>query len=184
MKTRDLTLMAVFIALITAGTFIRIPLPLCPLTLQPLFTTLAGVMLGRKRGFGSVAGYVLLGLMGLPVFTGGGGIGYVLQPTFGFLVGYCVSAWVAGSVAETGEPTVLRLSLGGMAGLIAVYGIGLVYYWIIYRFYLGTFQGFRVMLLNCFLLPLPKDLLSCVLAGVLGKRLMPVIRRIEQGGTA
>lgn len=179
MKLKDITLMAMFIALITAGTFIRIPLPLCPLTLQPLCTTLAGILLGSKRGFGSVAGYVLLGLIGIPVFTGGGGIGYVLQPTFGFLIGYCFSAWIAGKIAETGTTTVLRLSLGGVAGLVAVYGIGLVYYWLIYEYYLGTFQGFWVMLLNCFLLPLPKDILSCILAGILGKRLLPVIRQTE-----
>lgn len=183
MKTRDLTLMAVFIALITAGTFIRIPLPLCPLTLQPLCTTLAGVVLGSKRGAGSVAGFIMLGLLGLPVFTGGGGFGYVLQPTFGFLLGFCVSAYIAGRFVETGEPTVLRLSVGSIAGLLVMYVIGMVYYWVIYQFYLGTFQGFWVMLLNCFLLPLPKDIASCFLAAILGKKLLPVLKRMEQGGT-
>lgn len=183
MKLKDLSLMAVFIALITAGTFIRIPLPLCPLTLQPLFTTLAGLLLGRKRGFGSVAGYVMLGLLGVPIFTGGGGFGYVLQPTFGFLIGYCVSAWIAGALSEKKEPTVLHLSLAGIAGLMAVYIVGLPYYWLISQFYLGTFQGVWTMMVSCFLLPFPKDVASCVFAAFLGRRLLPVIKRMDQGGT-
>ena len=67
--TRDLVLFALFTALIAIGAFIRIPVPFCPFTLQLLFTTLAGLLLGSRRGAASVAVYVFLGLIGLPVFT-------------------------------------------------------------------------------------------------------------------
>ena len=66
--TRDLVLFALFTALIAIGAFIRIPVPFCPFTLQLLFTTLAGSILGGRRGAASVGVYVLLGLVGLPVF--------------------------------------------------------------------------------------------------------------------
>lgn len=61
--TRDMVLFALFTALIAIGAFIRIPVPFCPFTLQLLFTTLAGLLLGSRRGAASVAVYVLLGLV-------------------------------------------------------------------------------------------------------------------------
>lgn len=86
--TRDLVLFALFTALIAIGAFIRIPVPFCPFTLQLLFTTLAGLLLGSRRGAASVAVYVFLGTIGLPVFTSGGGPSYIFQPTFGYLLGF------------------------------------------------------------------------------------------------
>ena len=82
--TRDLILCALFTALSAIGAFIRIPVPLVPFTLQITFTTLAGLLLGSKKGAISVAVYVLMGLIGIPVFTQGGGFSYVLKPSFGF----------------------------------------------------------------------------------------------------
>ena len=67
--TRDLILCALFTALSAIGAFIRIPVPLVPFTLQITFTTLAGLLLGSKKGAISVAVYVLMGLIGIPVFT-------------------------------------------------------------------------------------------------------------------
>lgn len=180
MKTRDLTLMALFIALITAGTFIHIPLPLCPLNLQPFFVILSGLILGGKKGAASVGGFILLGLAGLPIFTHGGGPAYVLQPTFGYMIGYCLGAFLTGSIAYAKTPTVQRFAAAGLFGLIIVYAVGLVYYWCISRYYMQTDTGIKAMLVSCFLLPFPKDVVSCILAAVLGKRLLPIIR--TQGG--
>ena len=90
-KTVRLVLCALFAALIAVGAFIKIPIPYIPLTLQTLFTMLAGLMLGGRLGAISVCVYVAIGLAGLPVFTQGGGQMYVLKPTFGYLIGF--SAW-------------------------------------------------------------------------------------------
>ena len=79
-KTKDLTLCALFVALIAAGAFIKIPVPVVPFTLQTLFTMLAGLLLGAKRGCTAVCIYIILGLMGLPIFASGGGPGYIFQP--------------------------------------------------------------------------------------------------------
>ena len=59
-KTKDLTLCALFVALITAGAFIKIPVPVVPFTLQTLFTMLAGLLLGAKRGCTAVCIYIIL----------------------------------------------------------------------------------------------------------------------------
>ena len=82
-RMRTMTFCAIFTALIAVGAFIKIPVPVVPFTLQLLFTTLARMILGAGAGAVSVLVYLLIGLAGIPVFTGGGGIGYVLQPTFG-----------------------------------------------------------------------------------------------------
>ena len=75
-KTHQLILMAFFTALIAIGAFIRIPVPVVPFTLQFLFTTMAGMLLGNKLGGASVLVYIALGLLGLPIFASGWGDGY------------------------------------------------------------------------------------------------------------
>lgn len=175
MKAKDLALMALFVVLIIVGTFIRIPLPLCPVNLQPFFVMLSGMLLGRKRGALSVVGYILLGLVGIPVFTNGGGIGYVLQPTFGFMLGYVLAAFIIGSISSSGKATVLRFTMAGAGGLAAVYAIGLAYYLLISKLYLQIEAEIMTILVNCFFLPLPKDIISAVLAAILAKRLLPLV---------
>ncbi len=177
MKTKDLILISLFTALTAVGAFIRIPVPVCPFTLQLLFTTLAGVLLGAKKGAVSVLIYVLLGLAGLPIFTGGGGISYVLQPTFGYLIGFIVGAFVTGAAAHSSHPSMKRLLTGCFLGLAIVYALGMLYYWLISRFWLGDPIGIAPLFLYCFVLAVPGDICLCILASVLGKKLLPVINK-------
>jgi len=85
-QTQFIIYAGILTALTVIGAFIKIPFPLAPLTLQTLFTLLAGSILPPRYAALSQAAYLLLGLAGLPVFTLGGGIGYIFQPTFGFLL--------------------------------------------------------------------------------------------------
>ncbi len=91
-KIRKTVLCSLFAALIAVGAFIKIPVPLVPFTLQFLFTTLAGLLLGSKLGFTAVMSYIAVGLAGIPVFASGGGISYVFQPSFGYLIGFAIGA--------------------------------------------------------------------------------------------
>jgi len=180
-RTHHLVLMALFAALTAVGAFIRIPIPLVPFTLQFLFTMLAGLLLGGKYGAGSVACYLLIGLSGLPVFAGGGGPGYVFQPTFGYLIGFCLASYVTGTLAgRTPEPSLKRLLAANFVGLAIVYALGMLYYWMIYTFYIGTGVGFWELFLYCFVLAVPGDIALCILAAFLGKRLIPILK--ERGG--
>ena len=111
--TRQLTMTALFVALIAVGAFIRVPLPNCPFTLQILFTTLAGIVLGSRLGAASVGIYIVLGLIGVPIFTSGGGPGYILQPTFGYLIGFMVGAYAVGRIAESMETLSFKRLLAG-----------------------------------------------------------------------
>ncbi|MCR5111060.1 MAG: biotin transporter BioY [Ruminococcus sp.] len=174
MKTKNLIFTAMFAALITAGAYIRIPVPVCPFTLQFLFTTLAGLLLGSRNGAISVAVYVILGLAGLPVFTGGGGIGYIFQPTFGYLIGFIFGAFVTGKIAHSGELKMYRLLTACFCGLMVVYAMGMVYYWAISKFWLKEPIGIAPLFLYCFILAVPGDICLCVLSAVMGKRLIPI----------
>ena len=96
MNTRKTVLIALFASLIIVGTYIRFPLPPVPITLQTLFVLSASLLGGTAIGLGSVAIYLLLGAVGLPVFTAGGGLGILLGPTGGFLFGLLPAAFLAG----------------------------------------------------------------------------------------
>ena len=100
MSARKLVYTALLAALTAAGAFIRIPIGISVITLQFLFTAMAGVLLGPGGGALSQGVYVALGLVGLPIFTAGGGFGYVLQPSFGFLLGLIPTAAVIGALSR------------------------------------------------------------------------------------
>lgn len=103
MNTRKLTRTALFAALTAAGAFIRIPLGYSSITLQFLCTAMAGCLLGPAYGAASQAVYVALGLIGLPIFTQGGGLSYLMQPTCGFLIGLIPTAWLIGLLTAKRE---------------------------------------------------------------------------------
>ena len=90
---------AAFVVLTALGAFVRIPLPFTPvpLTLQTFFVLLAGAFLGSNLGSLSQASYILLGVIGIPLFTNAGsGATYLFGPTGGYLAGFVLSAFFLG----------------------------------------------------------------------------------------
>ena len=82
-------------ALMAAGAYLSIPIGPVPIVLQNMFVLLAGLLLGSRWGLAGVAAYFLTGLCGLPVFAGGlGGIGRIVGPTGGYLIGYLPAVFV------------------------------------------------------------------------------------------
>lgn len=177
-KTRDLILCALFVALIAVGAFIRIPIPVVPFTLQLLFTMLAGLLMGGRLGAAVVGIYIVLGLLGLPIFAEGGGPYYVLKPSFGYIIGFAVASYVTGVIAnKVPKPGYKRLLAANFIGLGIVYAFGMVYYYLMSNFYLGTPIGLWPLFLYCFILAVPGDIALCILGAILGKRLIPVIKQ-------
>ena len=174
--TKEMTLCALFTVLTAVGAFLKIPVPVVPFTLQFLFTMMAGLLLGGRLGAASVALYALLGLLGLPVFAEGGGFWYVLKPSFGYIIGFVIGSYVTGKMTEGLERlTFGRVLAANFAGLAIVYGMGLVYYYIISNFVIDAPIGLWPLFLYCFLLAVPGDICLCFLAAGLAKRLKPVI---------
>ena len=164
--TRQITLCALFAALIAIGTYIKIPTPLLPLTFQTLFVVLSGLVLGRKYGALSVCVYVIAGVIGLPVFTGS-----ALNPTFGYIVGFIPGAWLAGYIAEKFRPYFWTWVLGGAAGIAVIYAVGIPYYYVMSKYYIGNELGAKTLLMYFVLMPIPGDVAKSILAGLIVKRL-------------
>lgn len=176
-KSRDLALCALFASLTAIGAFITIPVPPVPFSLQIFFAILAGVILGPKRGSLSIAVYVLLGLCGLPIFTKGAGPAYVLQPTFGYLAGFILGAWVAGYIMEKrGDDSFRTTLLACFAGAGVDFVIGVVYFYLIINLYMGKGMSLLSVIYSTFLIFIPADALLMIFAAYLAKRLLPVLK--------
>lgn len=128
---RSINLMALFAALTAIGAFIRIPLPYVPITLQTIFVLLAGVLLGKKRAALSQVIYLVIGLAGVPVFTEGGGPGYILKPSFGFLLAFVVAAYLVGFLIEKRAINYPNVFLVSSLGVLITYIIGVPYLYLI-----------------------------------------------------
>ena len=115
---------ALFAALIVVGAYLRIPIGPVPIVLSNFFVILAGAVLGAKWGGASIALYLLLGIVGLPVFAGGGGLAYLRGPTGGFLLGYLPAGVLAGIIVTWKKRTNLSCILGLIAGAILIYVAG------------------------------------------------------------
>lgn len=178
LKTKDLVLCALFVALIAIGAFIKIPIPVVPFTLQFLFTMLAGLLLGPELGFISVITYIIIGLIGLPIFSEGGGIAYIFKPSFGYIIGFAFGAYVTGKIAHEGNrPSIKKLLIANFSGLFIVYSFGMIYYYLISNFYLNSPIGVWTLILYCFILAVPGDILLCFIGAFLGKRLIPILKK-------
>lgn len=113
---------ALFAALTAVGAFIKIPLPLSPvpITLQVFFVLLAGLVLGARWGGTSMVVYVMLGVIGLPVFSGGSsGPGILLGPTGGYIIGFVAGAFVTGLIYNKANNSKIA-TIGAMIGGLAV----------------------------------------------------------------
>jgi len=171
LEVRELVRCAIFIALITVGSWIRIPVGTDVYTLQFLFTLLAGLVLGARLGALAVGAYVLLGLVGVPVFAMGGGLGYLFQPTFGYLLGFIVQAYFCGRWSRTAaEPGVRHLLLVNLGGMAIVYGIGITWFYLASNYLLEAPIALWTAILYCGILQTPPDLLICGAAAWLAVR--------------
>lgn len=177
-RTYKMILVALFASLIAVGAFIRIPVPLVPFTMQTFFVVLAGMMLGKRLGAASALVYLAVGLVGIPVFTQGGGIGYVLKPSFGYLIGFVVAAYITGAIARRAEnPSFWRLLIAALVGLAALYVLGTAYFYFLSNYYLGNQVSVWTAVLYCFLVFVPGDLLKSIIAALIAKRMIPVLRK-------
>jgi biotin transport system substrate-specific component len=119
---------SMFAALTAAGAYIAIPIGPVPIVLQNLFILLAGLLLGSRWGLISIAVYLLAGVCGLPVFAGGtGGIGKLVGPTGGYLVGFLPAVWIIGLISEKGKGRLAVDLVAMILGSLVVYAFGIIW---------------------------------------------------------
>lgn len=177
----DLAKCAIFVVLMVVSAFIKIPFPLVPLTFQTVVAVLAGLLLGPLYGTAAVGVYIFMGLIGLPVFTSGGGFAYVVQPTFGYILGFAAAAFVAGALCGRGKAAQITLRgalLASVAGFLVNYIVGVPYFLLIWHFYMHN-GGVWQAAVTYNLIYMPKDLALCLLAGFLAWRVRPLLDRLR-----
>ena len=196
LNTRDIVLCGLFAALIAVGAFIKITLPTEPypftFSLQWLFVLLAGFLLGAKLGALSVATYLIIGLVGVPVFVHGGGPQYIFRAGFGFLLGFLLAAFLIGLISNRLAPAsgaakrpflpeFARLMVAALVGLCAYYIVGIAYYYLMYTYVLTTPAewGLGIAIVGCLTTFLP-DLGLCVIAALLSIRLRPALNAVRR----
>lgn len=176
----DIAECAIFVALMVAGAFIKIPFPFMPLTFQTVFAVLAGLMLGCKKGMLAMSAYAVMGLIGIPVFTGGGGIFYVTMPSFGYILGFIFSAGVAG-IAYSRRVKMWQTVLLALAAFLTDYVFGVAYFIAVWQ--LSGYSGLWQAVVTYNVIYMPKDAVLTILAAFLSAAVTPAIRR-KRGGSA
>ena len=112
-------------ALTAAGAYLIIPIGPVPIVLQNFFVLLTGLLLGSRWALISVGVYLLTGFLGLPVFSGGtGGIGRLLRPTGGYLIGYPAAAFLIGFITERAHRHWMVDTAAMIVGMVVIYGAG------------------------------------------------------------
>ncbi len=164
-------------ALVAVGAYIQIPIPVgsVPFSMQPLFVFMAGLILGPVRGGIAMALYLLAGLAGLPVFSGGkSGLAHLLGPSGGYLIGFIFMAVITGlATAKTNAR--FRWFSGlffGFLGLLALYAPGVA--WLKFSIKVDWSKALAIGLITFFPLDLIKLVLAvCIYRYLKNKRLLP-----------
>ena len=126
-KTKNLARIALGAAALTLCAWIAVPTPV-PFTMQSMAVLTVAALLGPKLGCASVAVYLLLGAVGMPVFSGfRGGVQALLGPTGGYLLGFLLCALLTGWAAQRSR-TRYTMAAGMACGMFACYGFGTVWY--------------------------------------------------------
>ncbi|MCK4258577.1 MAG: biotin transporter BioY [Halanaerobiales bacterium] len=178
LKTQEMTVVALFAALTAVGAFIKIPTPIVPFTLQFFFCAYAGALLGSRLGLYSQLLYVGIGLIGIPIFTKGGGLTYIFEPTFGYLIGFIFCAYIIGKYTEKSkEISFIKILIPVVSGLMVVYLIGVPYIYFIVKYYFGKAMTFKQAIVIGFTPFILLDLLKCVIVAYTATKIIPAIRR-------
>ncbi len=164
---RGMAYASMFGALTALGAYLMIPLPPVPVTMQTLFVILAGALLGGYLGALSQVVYILLGVIGLPVFSGGkAGFGVLIGPTGGYLIGFVVGALVIGKLTSLKrDPGLLWLMGSMLAGVAIIYTLGIAQLMLVAK--LDFIKAISVGLLP----PLPGDIIKIVVAAFICRKI-------------
>ena len=161
MKTNEMIKVALFPALIAATIWISIPMYGAPITLQTLFVLLAGLLLGKRLGAFSMVIYLLLGVVGIPVFAGfTSGFGAIAGPTGGFLLSFPLAAFLAGYIKERTNSYLIATVIPSLV----IYAIGIP--WLAWQLGMGLGAAASIMTVY-----IPGDLIKILAAMLIASKL-------------
>ena len=175
-SAKDLTYVAMSVALIAVCSWISVPMTI-PFTLQTFAVCLVTALLGLRLGLWSIAGYILLGAVGVPVFSGfRGGPGALLGPTGGYIIGFFFTALVVGLAVRRFSFRLPVLLISMVFGILLCYAFGTAWFVLVYSRGTGP-VSLATALSWCVFPYLLPDAVKLTLAALLALRLRPVIFR-------
>lgn len=173
-RTKDIALIALFTALLAVCSWISVPTAI-PFTMQTFGVFLTIGLLGGRRGTIAILTYLLLGAVGLPVFSGfTGGIGHILGPTGGYILGFILTALLMWLAEALMGKSLKVLAASMVAGLIICYAFGTAWFIIVYTKNTGEI-GLMTALGWCVFPYIIPDVIKIILAVVLTRRLRPYV---------
>jgi biotin transport system substrate-specific component len=177
-STNNMVKVAIFTSLtVGVSVFMRFSAGIIPFSLLPLMVMLAGNILGSKLGALTMILYLMLGLFGIPVFASPpyGGLGYIFQPSFGFLLGFIFGSYVVGRITEMAPGSLKTYLLANFTGVVTINFFGLLYFWVLYNFIFGNptpiSKIVKIGLLPFIFPDLAKGVVASLLAVSIHKRL-------------
>ncbi len=170
MKARDIARMGLCVALMAVCSWIAIPAAV-PFTLQTFAVFLAVGFLGGKQGTMAILAYILLGTVGVPVFAGfAGGIGAILGPTGGYIIGFLAAALVVWGITRVLGDGIVKLLMAMCAGLLVLYVFGTAWFMVVYAQKVSAVSLWTALSWCVFPFVLP-DAAKVALAALIARRL-------------
>lgn len=170
LNTQSMCVVALFTVVLIVSAFIKIPISIVPVTMQTFAVILCGLLLERRLSVLAVSLYVFMGLLGLPVFANGGGLVYILQPSFGYLMGFLAAVYFIGTFSKKKDSYVKTFMISIIAILI-IYSFGLSYFVGLQSAYFSKPLDFGWIFYFLFLVYLPGDVIACIIASYLKSRI-------------
>lgn len=175
LTVQDMVLIAIFAALIAACSYIQIPLGPVPFTLQTFAVFTTAGLLGTKRGTIAVVIYILLGVIGIPVFAGSGGPGIIVGPTGGYITGFIFTVIIIGLIMNVFKKNATGLKFVMTVVAIVVgdaicFIIGTIQFMVVMKVNLAVAMGYCVI---PFILP---DLVKIIVAAIVVNRVKKYVR--------
>ncbi|HEX6923374.1 MAG TPA: biotin transporter BioY [Bacillales bacterium] len=185
----DLAYAGMFAALMAIGANLTsmITFGAIPLTMQTFFAIMAGALLGSRLGATSMLVYMIVGLIGVPVFAGfSGGPGTIFSQSFGFIISFIFVAYVTGKIIEAKpHPGLPRFFAACFVGLFLNYAIGTTIMYFALNFWVAGSEAVPYFTAWAFMLPfLPKDILFTIIAAVIAPRIYQSVRKSSRYRTA
>ena len=178
LKTKKLIMMGMFVSLIIMCSFIKIPMIPVPLSLAFASVNLICLISNGKTGFISVLIYVIIGLIGVPVFSQGGGLGYIFNPTFGYIIGFLImpvlSAFLKNIIKV--DRMFLKNVLLSIVNILIVYVCGMLYAFFILTSFFSMPYNFQQFVTLFALIFIPGDMIMALVTSFLGVRLKRIVK--------
>ncbi len=179
LRVKNIIKISLFTALICISSLIKLPILPVPVSLTFFAVNTVILISDLKLSFISVLLYIILGLCGLPVFSQGGGIGYVLNMPFGYLLGFLIAPLISGFVARNLKINlrpVLKNMVLSIVNILVVYIFGSLYAYFLSYIYLGIKMDIKYLIIYYVLIFIPSDVFFAYLSSKIVERLKRIVK--------